>query len=93
MTSEKIFEYFDANGDGSLSAEEFKTGLYNLDKIRFKLSDNQVGQLVVLFDKDGDGNVDMEGASPRPLSLLFVCRGTTAHAPRRPQNSRLTAST
>ena len=35
-------------------------GLYNLDKIRFKLEDDQIDELVRLFDKDGDGQVDMD---------------------------------
>ena len=66
LSSERIFEYFDANGDGKITKAEFKTGLYNLDPIRFKLTDTQIDQLVALFDKDGDGEVDMDGACAAP---------------------------
>ena len=50
-----VFRQFDANGDGVLTHDEFRTGLRQL---RAPLTEDEIALLVDYMDKDGDGTID-----------------------------------
>ena len=67
------FEYFDANGDGVLSPEEFKTALRALSSMSFddddaspaqaealRLTADQTDRLVASLDRNADGVIDYD---------------------------------
>jgi len=56
---EKTFAYFDVDGDGSITIEEFKMAL---DKMPAGARANfgDVNELVAMADQDGDGLIDYE---------------------------------
>ena len=58
-TADQIFKYFDKDGDSRITPDEFKKGLEELDPMRFKMTDEEMTELVKQFDKDQDGTVDM----------------------------------
>ena len=51
------FSNFDANGDGVISAEEFRDGFARMD---FGLEDAEVEQFLELLDADGSGGLDYD---------------------------------
>ena len=66
-TLKSAFEYFDANGDGAVSPEEFSTALTALSSmaaedgsVDFQFSPAAVERLVASFDTDGDGFIDYD---------------------------------
>mmetsp|Transcript_22202 Transcript_22202/g.79144 ORF Transcript_22202/g.79144 Transcript_22202/m.79144 type:complete len:307 (-) Transcript_22202:32-952(-) len=60
MTADQIFKYFDTDGNGKITAIEFKAAFESLDKARFNMTDEEITALVQTFDNDGDGYVSME---------------------------------
>ena len=52
---EAAFKAFDVDGDGTVTPDEFRTGLRSL---QLKLTAEQIEEVVDLIDKDGDGNLD-----------------------------------
>ena len=69
---EQQFRGFDANGDGEISADEFRQGLLSLGA---QITEQQIDDLVTILDKDGDGVIDYHefarwfgsGAPPPPM--------------------------
>jgi len=73
----RAFEYFDADGDGVLSPDEFKTAVDSLssmeiapgEKAPFRLSSEQIDRLVASLDRDQNGVIDydefIEAIGPR----------------------------
>lgn len=65
---QRAFEYFDANGDGSLTPEEFRTALTALsempkgtvDGFRLEFTDEQINHLIDALDRDGNGVIDYD---------------------------------
>ena len=53
-----LFKRFDANGDGVIEAQEFKTGLLALNIA--DLPESQVNRLVDTLDEDGNGVIDLQ---------------------------------
>ncbi len=64
----RAFDYFDANGDGVLSPEEFRTAVQSLSSMEaapgeespLRLSPEQTDRLIASLDRDGDGVIDYE---------------------------------
>lgn len=55
---ESLFRYFDFNGDGAISIEEFKEGLGALeDLVDHTFTETEVNRLVEIMDTDGDGDI------------------------------------
>jgi len=65
---QRAFEYFDANGDGVLTPEEFGTALRALSELSkasdvsfsLDLDERQLGRLVQALDRDGDGLINYD---------------------------------
>ena len=87
------FRKFDRNGDGHISRSEFRDGLRALG---FKVTEDQLSQLVKVLDHDGNGVVDYRefskhigtrqrrlGLLPRTLLLRLPC-STDSDTPVRP---------
>ena len=53
----RLFRHFDANGNGTISACEFRAGLAS---VGCKLSEFETKYLVLAFDKNRDGKIDLE---------------------------------
>ena len=53
---EKVFEKFDENGDGKISATELRQLLHSLGT---KTTEEEVAKMMKEMDKDGDGYVDL----------------------------------
>lgn len=51
----EAFRAFDADGDGTITQDEFKAGLRSL---QLKITEDQIDDLVGSIDQDGDGNLD-----------------------------------
>ena len=64
----QAFDYFDVNGDGVLSPEEFRTAVQSLSSMEaapgeeppLRLSPEQIDRLIASLDRDGDGVIDYE---------------------------------
>ena len=54
----KLFEKFDVNGDGTIDADELRTGLLGLNLA--DLPPSQVDRLVAEIDADGNGVIDLD---------------------------------
>ena len=52
------FRVFDSEGKGFFSAAELKHVMNNLGE---KLTDEEVDQMIIDADRDGDGKIDFEG--------------------------------
>ncbi|KAJ1459361.1 hypothetical protein M885DRAFT_511269 [Pelagophyceae sp. CCMP2097] len=59
MTADSIFSFFDIDADGTITKDEFNQGLKNLDPMLFTVTEAELQEIVKLFDKDGDGKVDV----------------------------------
>jgi diadenosine tetraphosphatase ApaH/serine/threonine PP2A family protein phosphatase len=58
---ESLFTFFDTDGDGSISRDEFKTGLASLATVLGKtFTEEQVYQLVDAIDSNHDGQIDFQ---------------------------------
>ena len=55
---QEAFRVFDRDGDGFISAAELKHVMNNLGE---KLTDEEVDQMIIDADRDGDGKIDFEG--------------------------------
>jgi Ca2+-binding EF-hand superfamily protein len=55
LDMKEAFRAFDADGDGTITQEEFKAGLRSL---QLKITEDQIDDLVGSIDQDGDGNLD-----------------------------------
>ena len=60
MSTEDIFKFFDKNGDGQITADEFSIALQKLGPDIFRCTDDEIRTLVAEFDDDGNGEVSME---------------------------------
>lgn len=60
MSTEEIFKFFDKNGDGNITADEFASALTKLGPDIFRCTDDEINTLVAEFDDDGNGEVSME---------------------------------
>ena len=77
----EMFKVFDIDGNGFISAEEFKWTMMNQGE---QLTEEEVGDIIKAADKNGDGQIDLEGKwavyiAPvhsvvrRPRSLQLSC--------------------
>jgi hypothetical protein len=58
---ESLFRFFDADGNGKIDREEFKTGLSSLATVLGKtFTEEQVYELVDAIDTDHDGEIDYQ---------------------------------
>lgn len=57
-----LFRFFDLDSSGSLSAEEFKVGMFSLAKVEAQaiFTEDEMDRMIAWFDTKGDGNVSYE---------------------------------
>ena len=62
---EKLFQRFDADSSGFISADEYRIALGEMESVLgdVSLSDEDVGKLLATADKNGDGRVDVTEAT------------------------------
>lgn len=60
LSSEAIFKFFDGSKDDQITSDEFKSALASLDKQRLDLSDDEIEEIVAIFDKNGDRKISMD---------------------------------
>ena len=60
----EMFKVFDMDGNGYISAEEFKWTMMNLGQ---QLTEEEVEEIIKTADLNGDGQIDLEGI----LSFVF----------------------
>lgn len=56
----EMFKVFDMDGNGYISAEEFKWTMMNLGQ---QLTEEGVEEIIKTADLNGDGQIDLEGIS------------------------------
>ncbi|KAI3734535.1 hypothetical protein L6452_14006 [Arctium lappa] len=56
----QVFNYFDENGDGKISAEELKNRIGSVGGEEYRLSDEEAEMAVRLSDADGDGMLGLD---------------------------------
>lgn len=56
----QVFNYFDENGDGKISAEELKNRLRKVGGEESQLSDEEAEMVVRVSDADGDGKLGLD---------------------------------
>ena len=54
----EMFKVFDMDGNGFISAEEFKWTMMNLGN---QLTEEEVNEIIKTADLNGDGQIDLEG--------------------------------
>ena len=54
----EMFKVFDMDGNGFISAEEFKWTMMNLGQ---QLTEEEVEEIIKASDLNGDGHIDLEG--------------------------------
>ena len=54
----EMFKVFDMDGNGYISAEEFKWTMMNLGQ---QLTEEEVEEIIKTADLNGDGQIDLEG--------------------------------
>lgn len=54
----EMFKVFDMDGNGFISAEEFKWTMMNLGQ---QLTEDEVEEIIKAADLNGDGQIDLEG--------------------------------
>lgn len=60
----KAFEAFDMDGNGFISAEELKHGMYSAG---FKLTNDELTCMINRADTNGDGQIDFRGKLQQSL--------------------------
>lgn len=87
----QVFNYFDENGDGKISAEELKNKLRSVGGEEHQLSDEEAEMAVRSSDADGDGMLGlddftkmMKEGEEKELREAFVmyCRKSTSSSSR-----------
>lgn len=77
IRTRKLFEAFDANGDGVLDETEFRVCL---EKLNIQFDDVQVLALFAYFDYNNDGYVEWEDFADH--AMVFNPKGGTAVLPK-----------
>ena len=66
----EMFKVFDMDGNGFISAEEFKWTMMNLGN---QLTEEEVNEIIKTADLNGDGQIDLEGNFHFFLFSSFSC--------------------
>lgn len=73
----EMFKVFDMDGNGYISAEEFKWTMMNLGQ---QLTEEEVEEIIKTADLNGDGQIDLEGIS---IDCFFKASATSPMGPFR----------